>query len=114
MSTRSIIAQPCADGSYEGIYCHFDGHPQGVGLTLKEHYLYPEKVNELILGGDISSLGNTIEETVFYTQRKEKYHRYQEVRNILAFKAIAKNAGCDYLYVYVPESKDWDCHMIDW
>lgn len=39
MSTRSAIIRKTEDGSYEGIYCHFDGYLAGVGKTLQEHYL---------------------------------------------------------------------------
>lgn len=33
MSTRCIIAQETA-GGWEGRYCHFDGYPKGIGVTL--------------------------------------------------------------------------------
>jgi len=58
MSTHCAIIAPANDGFY-GIYCHFDGYEDGVGLTLKTHYTDPEKVNKLIDLGDISSLGRT-------------------------------------------------------
>lgn len=45
---------------WEGIYCHSDGDPNGVGLTLFRHYKDPAKVAALIALGDISQLGERI------------------------------------------------------
>ena len=63
MSTRSKIgiSNP-EDGTVFGIYCHFDGYPDGVGKTLKRHYKSEAKVRELIALGDLSSLGKEIGE----------------------------------------------------
>jgi hypothetical protein len=59
MGTRSgIIAK--IGNSYQGIYCHWDGYPEGVGKTLKEHYTDPAKIAALIALGDISSLGERV------------------------------------------------------
>ena len=48
-----------SDGKYpaRSIYCHFDGYIAGVGKTLLNHYTDPEKVNDLMRLGDLSSLG---------------------------------------------------------
>lgn len=66
MATRSNIAIENQDGTVSSIYCHFDGYVEGVGDTLFEYYQSKEKLQELINLGDISSLGETIEETVAY------------------------------------------------
>jgi len=60
MATRSFIGKVQQDGSIHGIYCHYDGYPEGVGATLKEHYQNPQKVDALLALGDISSLGSEI------------------------------------------------------
>jgi hypothetical protein len=41
---------------YIGIYCHWDGYPDGVGATLFEDYNDYEKVLDLISGGFASSI----------------------------------------------------------
>lgn len=60
MATRSNIAIENEDGKIVSIYCHWNGCPEGVGQTLKDHYKELAKVQELIDLGDISSLGENV------------------------------------------------------
>lgn len=57
MSTRSWIAKQIGEDEYQIIYCHFDGYLTNNGAILLDHYNTPEKVDELLALGDISSLG---------------------------------------------------------
>ena len=66
MSTRSFIGKLNGDGSITGVYCHFDGYPDGVGLTLQEHYRDVAEVDALLALGDLSELYPTLENTVAY------------------------------------------------
>lgn len=68
MATRSTIALEYADGTIKQIYSHWDGYLSGVGNILLNNYKTPEDVNELISFGDLSSLDDTIESTVFYAR----------------------------------------------
>ena len=61
MATRSRIGMEQPNGEVRSIYCHWDGYPEGVGATLKEHYTNPEKVEALIALGDISVLGRFVD-----------------------------------------------------
>ena len=61
MSTRCLIAKRQGRDEYRTIYCHSDGYPGGVGLTLLYHYGYPEKIDKLLDLGDISILDQWIE-----------------------------------------------------
>lgn len=70
MSTRSHIGIKDSRG-ITGVYCHFDGYPEGVGKTLLENYDTEEKVQALIAEGDMSSLGTTIEKCDFYKEGPE-------------------------------------------
>lgn len=36
MSTRSAIGKLNENGTVDGVYCHFDGYPDGVGQTLMD------------------------------------------------------------------------------
>ena len=46
---------------YISIYHHFDGYPEGLGLTLYEEFNDYDKALNILLGGDVSSInGNTI------------------------------------------------------
>jgi hypothetical protein len=70
MSTR------CDIGIYNGetvkhVYCHFDGYLEGVGATLYNNYKWYYSAEELINGGDMSSLASTIDETNYYSKRGE-------------------------------------------
>ena len=57
MATRSFIGRLNTDVSVTGIYCHYDGYPEGVGKVLSEHYTDPDKVDSLMSLGDLSVLG---------------------------------------------------------
>lgn len=57
MGTRSNIGIQHPDGSYDVIYCHWDGYPSNNGKILYEHYQDLNKIKKLIALGDISSLG---------------------------------------------------------
>lgn len=60
MSTRSAIIMKVGEGFYEGIYCHNDGYPSGVGQALLDHYTDPETVRALLDLGAISVLGERV------------------------------------------------------
>lgn len=61
MSTRSYIAIENADKTIDAIYCHNDGYIENNGRLLNEYYQDPERVQELIALGDLSSLGQQVE-----------------------------------------------------
>ena len=86
MATRSIIAK-LDDKGIQAIYCHNDGYLSNNGKKLDLYYTdntdeqdAKDKVNELLAGGDISSLKDTIEDTTFYHRDKnEPYSRVKAV-----------------------------------
>lgn len=82
MSTHSTIAVKLTDGSVNLIYCHSDGYIESVGAKLLTHYNTYEKVLELILLGDISSLGENSSNTFAYHRDRE------EDLNIFYYPAI--------------------------
>ena len=68
------------DHSYEGVYLHFDGYPEGAGRTLINHYKTPARVAHLISHGGISVLGEMIGEKFEFDegtppQQCRFYHR---------------------------------------
>lgn len=60
MGTRSDIMRKNEDGSFDRIYCHWDGYPSNNGKILLEHYTDPKKIDELLKLGDLSSLAPNI------------------------------------------------------
>lgn len=102
MATRSFISKRNQDaGSYDGVYCHWDGYPDGVGATLKEYYTTSKKVEALIDGGSISELGSTVEETKFYHKwRNDPLTISRELVGKNYLKQYATELGCKHLYVF--------------
>ena len=56
MSTRSYICVKQDDGSYKGVYCHWDGYLTYNGAMLLDHYNNRERADALIALGDLSLL----------------------------------------------------------
>ena len=85
MGTRSTIAMEYADGTIGQIYCHWDGYLSHNGKILRDYYTDPFKVRELLDGGDMSSLSETVAGCSFYSERGETcpqrmYKDYAEFR----------------------------------
>ena len=77
MSTRSFIITKTEDGKYKGVYCHFDGYPEGVGKKLDRYYTNQEIVDKLISFGDLSVLAKNIEPAS--NQRHNFEHKAENV-----------------------------------
>jgi len=60
MSTRSTIAIRRFDGSMTKIYCHWDGYIEYNGFMLQKYYNTPDKIEELLKLGALSSLGERV------------------------------------------------------
>jgi hypothetical protein len=66
MATRSTIALEFADGTIGQVYCHFNGYLNNNGRILQQHYSDPFQLRSLIDRGDMSQLGNTVDQCDFY------------------------------------------------
>ncbi len=105
MSTRSRIAVANSDGTYTSIYCHFDGHPSGVGRTLFEHWNSEGAARELLSLGDISALDSTLDGTVAYARDRGETDVDAAVSlNLAELKYATRQCGGEYLYVF---DKQW-------
>jgi hypothetical protein len=118
MSTRSSIALLNEDGSVSQIYCHFDGYPEGVGLTLRQFYDTRDKVEALINLGNISSLKPSIEKPPGHTFETPvdgytvAYHRdrneegqeaklFKTINDYYKFLESPQDHFYDYAYVFI-------------
>jgi hypothetical protein len=108
MGTRSTIALEFADGTVEQVYCHWDGYLAHNGQILRDHYMNPFKVKQLLALGGFSSLSETVEGTAAtaYTQRGEdisieKFKDYED------YKANHQYEEYDYILRQVDGKAVW-------
>ena len=84
---------------YLGIYCHWDGYPEGVGAALKEHFKTYEDVLNLILGGDCSVISD--EYIIRYATRKDEEWKYLQPKQEATTKEmLAHFDWSEYAYIY--------------
>lgn len=114
MATRSFIARFNPETEmYESIYCHWDGYPQGVGVTLRDKYDSTESAALLMELGDISSLRETIGQT-----REESYRLRGDSdvdAKIFRFSSemieYYRSMSCEYGYIF--RDGKWECYALD-
>jgi len=113
MSTRSAIAiQETKEGPVKYAYCHYDGYIEHNGKILNEHYRDPAKVKELLALGDMSSLDETLDKSIFYHRdRKEELHMHAPI----TLKELAAEDVFDYRYL-LKEDEDgsWNWYVVDY
>jgi hypothetical protein len=102
MGTRSTIALEYADGTIGQIYCHWDGYLDHNGKILQNYYTDPFKVRELLDGGDMSSLSETIAGCSFYSERGETCPQ-RMYKDFAEFRKEAQ--GEEYNYILRKDGK---------
>lgn len=94
MSTHSFICIEDGD-SFKAICCHFNGYPDGVGVTLRDHFQSRDKIEQLLALGEISGLDARLE-----------YCGVIENGNIQSFNSImelleaANDSNIEYVYLF--------------
>ena len=120
MSTRSRIGILLPDDSILSVYHHWDGYPEWLGVTLKEHYNTKEDIAKLIDGGNMSSCysdnqyDEEKQEFVKNDPKPEYYggddERPRLSRNFTQF-AFDSKSGDEYLYLFV--DNEWNGFSLD-
>ena len=120
MSTRARIGLKLEDGSILSAYHHWDGYPEWLGVTLKEHYDTREKIAKLLDGGNMSSCWSDNQfdyekqEFVKNDPKPEYYggddERPRLSKNFTQF-AFDSKSGEEYIYLY--EDGKWNGFSID-
>lgn len=124
MATRSTIAIERANGTVAQVYCHWDGYLDNNGKILHEHYQTPEKIEQLISLGNISSLRSEIGEQhefdATYSRSDPQYNWtrfYGRDRQETDVDAIIYNCYQDYVkdgltqsYNYLFRHGQWWVH----
>lgn len=105
MATRGTVFT-FHDGSYVGIYNHFDSYPEDLGKTLKENYDNINIVKRLIFNGDSSYICETIEDSKFYADSGEPV----SVSRADSIKEFVSLHGEDYNYFFNPETNKWEIY----
>jgi hypothetical protein len=126
MATRSRIAIKLED-KILSIYCHYDGYPEGVGNTLKQHYQDPAKIQSLMDLGNLSILRPEIGEKQdfndYASQNREWCLAYGRDRGEKDTEArmfstteklveYTKNSDQEYLYLYDNGWKYLDLYQV--
>ena len=98
MATRSTIGIVTTEG-FRAVYCHWDGYPEGVGATLKSSYSTLEQARSLVEKGDLSSLGDTLESSEFYTSRGEEL-KVETFKSESDWLEWASACSCEYAHLF--------------
>ena len=121
MGTRSRIGIQLKDDSIMSVYCHWDGYPSFNGRVLNEFYNTPEKVADLIDGGNISSLHTNVgwnQETLpetgpqYYTSRGESIKDNEPRYDESIFDFLEKENNEEYAYIWTVNNK-WVCRKMN-
>ena len=120
MATRARIGLKLEDGSIISAYHHWDGYPEWLGVTLKEHYNTKEDIAKLIEGGNMSSCYSDNEydyEKQEFVKQDPKPNYYggdsekpRLSRNFTQF-AFDSKSGEEYLYLFV--DNEWNGFSLD-
>ena len=106
MATRSnIIIRHKGSGLYFKVYCHYDGYPEAVGLMLKENYATYTRALNLVLMGDIKTLGPNLKKTTFYTRDNKEF-----APPLIEQNSKPLDAGEEYVYIF--ENGEWETKKI--
>lgn len=104
MATRSTIAIAREDGTVAQVYCHWDGYLENNGRLLELHYDTPEKIEALLAGGDISSLGEVVGE-------KHPFDTYDKSKLTAEDLALAERAEAEGWTLYYGRDRgEKDCN----
>ena len=80
MATRSTIAIENLDGTVSQVYCHYDGYIDHNGVILQTKYNDRKLVENLIKGGDISTLGSSVSLVPLSFDEPTAYTKYYSYR----------------------------------
>ena len=120
MATRARIGLKLDDGSIISAYHHWDGYPEWLGVTLKEHYNKKEDIAKLIEGGNMSSCysdNQYDEEKQEFVKNdpKPEYYGGDDERPRLSMNftqfAFDSKSGEEYLYLFV--DNEWNGFSLD-
>ena len=91
---------------YIGIYCHWDGYPEGVGEALKEKFTDYDSVLNLILGGACSFI--TLDKVRHYANRDgEEWEYLKPYQGNTQTSVVNNYSWLEYAYLFDEERGGW-------
>lgn len=90
---------------YIGIYCHWDGYPEGVGAALKKNFNDYEKALNLAVGGFCSVIST--EDIKRYATRDGEEWEYIKPQQTDTPKKLISTIGSWAEYAYIFENGKW-------
>lgn len=109
MATRSRIGVLVEDMKVESIYCHFDGYISNNGSLLFNYWSNEGKLSSLLKGGDIGSLGEDVNDTIFYLRDRGENGCESIVHELDSWPSC----GQDYEYLYNPKLCMWTVRKVN-
>ena len=113
MATRSRIGIVLKDDSIRSVYHHWDGYPEWLGVTLREHYNTDEKVATLIDGGNMSCCWSTTGEDGEEVEPHVEYYGGEDEAPEIS-KSLSEMVEIDMgeEYVYLWFMGEWNCYSV--
>lgn len=101
MSTNSTIIVEVGD-KVKAIYCHWDGHIESVGITLKRHFGTQELAEAVVALGDCSVIAGAVDVDDIEAYRRDKGEPWADVKPRIysSVKAARKDADTPFVYVF--------------
>jgi hypothetical protein len=91
-----------------GIYCHWDGYPEGVGAALKKNFTNYEQVLNLLTGGDCSCVDEA--KVIHYANREgeewDDIHPRQD-DTAMGLAKVFERADAEYAYLFDGDTCEW-------
>ncbi len=103
MATRSRIAIENQDGTVTSIYCHWDGGIGTNGERLSQNYTTTELVSGLIELGNISSLGESTEDTVAFARDRGEDFKQTTYENVPTLFDDGFENGVEFVYCFIKD-----------
>jgi hypothetical protein len=104
--TSGIMGMKNSQGNYDFIRVNWDAYPEGLGQTLKKSWNNPEEIEKAISKGHASSIGNDIDDSVFYADKEgmdnNKPKRNETYKDL---HSIAMRMGAEYGYIF--DNGEW-------
>jgi hypothetical protein len=98
------------DGTCKTIHCDYDGYIEYVGSMLLEKYKTSEKVHELIMLGNISSLKDSPKETISLHFDKDSDWETNRPLYFPSFESMCSYHSTEIVY-FMMKNKTWICQI---